>query len=208
MPLWRYHLDMLRRPRQAMELLLSDPRRLGLSFRAVGQVALLYAVAIFLIHLGDGVSLIPAWLALPEDELFLWESLFVGPVTIGCWLLSAAVVQVLARAAGGHGSFEDTLAALGLAVAVPTYISGVPDLLSGLARALGWVDPAAWADAIGRLSPESIVLWTYMSLYLIVLVALFLRAVSAAHRLGPLVGVAVGIAGVVVYQGVYFVFIR
>lgn len=205
---WHYHVGMVLRPGRTVEELLLDPRRMGIAFRAVGQVAVLYTVAILLIHLGGGVSLIPAWLALPEDEIFLWESFFVGAVTFGCWLLASAVVQLLSRAAGGHGIFEDTLCGLGLAVAVPTYISGIPDLVSGVVRTFGWVSGPEWADAISRPGPARTFLWSYMILYLVGLLVLFPRAVAAAQKLRPAASALIGITGVLVYQGVYFIFIR
>lgn len=205
---WQYHLGMVGRPARTIEELLLDPRRVGIAFRAVGQVALLYTVAILFIHLGGGVSLIPAWLAIPEDEIFLWETFFVGAVTFGCWLLASAVVQLLARAAGGHGLFEDTLCGLGLAVAVPTYVSAVPDLLSGLVRTFGWVSGEEWADAISAPGAARTFLWSYMILYLIGMLVLFPRAVAGAQKLRPAASALIGTAGVLVYQGVYFIFIR
>lgn len=205
---WRYHLEMVTRPRRNVETLLLDPRRLSLSFRAVGQVAALYTLAMLFIYLGDGVSLIPPWLAIPEDELFLWETFFVGAVTFGCWLLASAVVHLISRASGGHGLFEDTLCALAFAIAVPTYVSGVPDLISGLVRALGWVNGEAWAEAISHPGPEWAILWTYMILYLAGLLYLFPRAVAGAHKMRPLPSTLIGVTGVIVYQGVYFIFIR
>lgn len=205
---WRYHLGMVRRPATTVDELLLDHQRMGIAFRAVGQVAILYTAAIFFIHLGDGVSLMPPWLAIPEDELFLWETFFVGAVTFGCWLLAAAVVQLLARTAGGHGIFEDTLCGLALAIAVPTYVSGIPDLVSGLVRTFGWVSGQEWADAISRPGPARTFLWSYMLLYLAGLLFMFPRAVAGAHKLRAGVSILIGVVGVLVYQGVYLIFIR
>lgn len=148
-----------------------------------------------------GVDPVPApWVAIPADSYYLWAIVFYGPALLAGWLLAAAVIQLWARALGGTGAFEDLVPALGLATALATLATLIPDLVMNV---LGVYDGPwsktwwGWSLAIG-----------WMTAYVVLFFVLYPRAVRAVHGLTRARAVLVGVGGFVVYQGFIFVFIR
>jgi hypothetical protein len=130
-------------------------------------------------------------------------------VTLLCWILAAGVTHLVSKCFHGTGTFEDTLALLGFAIALPTLVSLIPDLTRGVLAAAGVLNRQAWEQAVSRPgTADWFILWSYMLVYLSGLLCLFPLAVATAHRLHRWQALAVGISGAVLYQGVYVVFIR
>jgi hypothetical protein len=188
--------------------LLDDPARLRYGFFAVLSVALGYTLTITGIAWSGGTPSLP-WVAIPPADYFKWEALFVAPVTVLCWVLAGGVVYLLSKLVGGRGTFDDTLALLGFAIAFPTFISLIPDAARALLTSAGVLNRAAWERAVSIPgTTDFLFLWAYMIAYVLALLCLFPMAAGFAQRLRAKPAVAVGIAGAVVYQGVYFIFIR
>ncbi|MGZ4602025.1 MAG: hypothetical protein ACXV0U_00325 [Kineosporiaceae bacterium] len=157
---------------------------------------------------GDRPGSFAPWLRIPDDRYFWWEALFIGPVILGSGLLTAAVLYLLARAAGGRGTFDDTLALTGPAVACATAFSLVPDLVVGLLLVTHGLDLDAWMTGITTASPTLAVVWAYQIAYAAAFLLAFPLVITVAHGLARRSAVLVGTAGFVVYQGVLLVFIR
>src|SRR5690242_13010780 len=114
-----YVCQFVRHPRRTWLELLADPARLRHGFLAVLCVGLGYALTAGGIAASEGTPSTP-WLAIPPGDYFTWEALFVTPVTVLCWVLAGGTVHLVSKLCAGRGSFEDTLALLGFAVALPT----------------------------------------------------------------------------------------
>jgi len=80
---------------------------------------------------GDRPGDFAPWLRIGTESYFWWEAAFIAPVIVASGLLTAACMYLLGRAGGGTGTFDDTLARLGPAVAVCTAFTLVPDLVIG-----------------------------------------------------------------------------
>jgi len=171
-------------------------------------VGLGYAITIAGIALSGGTPS-PPWLTIPPSEYFAWEALFVAPVTVLCWVLAGGVMHLLSKPFGGRGSYDDTLALLGFAIALSTFVSLIPDAIRALLTSLGAVDRVAWESAVNQPgTPDFVFLWTYVFAYMVALLCLFPISVAWSQRLRRVQAIVVGVAGAVVYQGVYFIFIR
>lgn len=206
--LWRYLALILVAPLGAFDRLMLDERRLGLGFRAVLLVAAGYTVSLVLITLGGGRSRIAPWLAIPLESYFFWETFFIGLVTFGCWILASGVVHLLSKLVGGAGSFEDTLSLLGFAIALPTLVPLVIDLVKEPLIILGFVNAASWTYALSTPGFWMALMLVYIGAYLIGLIVLFPLATMAAQKLSGGKSIWIGLIGALVYQGVYFIFIR
>jgi hypothetical protein len=167
-----------------------------------------YASTVAGIALAGGTPSTP-WLAIPSDEYFKWEALFIAPVTLLCWVLAAGVVYVLSRLVGGMGTFEDTLTQLGFAIASATLITLIPDAVRAAMTSAGALSRTEWEQAVASPgSPDFVLLWTDMLAYLVGLLVLFTLAAAKAARLQGWRAASVGVAGALLYQGVYLIFIR
>jgi hypothetical protein len=206
-PLW-YLALILRSPRRGLDALVDDPGHLRVGLTVVVLKAAVYTAIIALLYLGGVPTMVPSWIAIPAENYYLWEIFFIGAVTIGCWILAAGVVHLLARAVGGGGTFERVLAASAFAVVIPSMATIIPDTMVGTLTTAGILDPLAWAHTSVTPGAWRTVIWAYLALYLVALLVLFPLAAAAAHRIRGWRAIAVGLAGAVVYQGVYFIFIR
>jgi hypothetical protein len=203
-----YFAAFVRHPRRTWAQLLGDPAKLRYGFLAVLTVGLGYAVTVAGIAWSGGTPS-PPWLAIPPAEYFKWEVLFVAPVTALCWVLAGGVMHLLSKPLGGRGTFDDTLALLGFAIALPTFVSLIPDAIRALLTSFGVINRAAWERAVNEPGTADFVfLWAYMVAYVLALLWLFPIAVACSQRLRRWPAIVVGIVGAVVYQGVYFIFIR
>jgi Yip1 domain len=206
---WTYLGLILTAPVKGFTRLMQDSRRLRSGLEAVLFVAIGYTVALILIASSPGrISKIVAWVAIPLERYFFWEVFFIGAVTFGCWLLASGVVYLLSRIVGGKGTFDDTLAALGFAVAIPTTFAFLHDCITGFMTATGIMSAEAWERSISTPSVGLVLFWAYMLIYLLGLLVFFPVATTVAQRLPKGHGLWIGLLGVVVYQGVYFIFIR
>jgi hypothetical protein len=188
---------------------LTDTRRQWTGLAWLAGTGLGYAACILLLAAGGDVpgDMAP-WLAIPRDAYFWWEAAFIGPVVVAGGLLAAAGVYLLGRAAGGTGTFDDTLALLGPAIAVCTTFTLVPDLVIGILLNSGAMSPQRWMADVTHPSATLGLVWTYLTLYLVAFLVAFPYATAAVHRLGRWRSVAVGWAGFAIYQGFLFIFVR
>jgi Yip1 domain len=206
---WAYFAAFIRHPTRTCAQLLGDPARLRYGFLAVLTVGLGYAVTIAGISWSGGTPNPPPWVAIPPAEYFKWEALFVAPLTVLCWVLAGGVMHLLSKPFGGRGTYDDTLALLGFAVALATFIPLIPDAIRALLTSVGVVNRAAWEASVNQPGTADFwFLWAYMIAYVLALLCLFPVSVAWSQRLRSWPAIAVGITGAMVYQGVYFIFIR
>jgi hypothetical protein len=168
-----------------------------------------YAFAIELLALGGGHPGTAPWLRIPRQSYFAVEVVFTAPVIVFSALLASVLAYLLAKAGGSRATFDDTLVVLARATFIATLFTLVPDLLMGVLTTVGPLDGAQLARDLVRPSPARIILWTYLSLYVLAFLALYPTALRASDRQLPIkVTVAAGWTAFAVYQGVLLVFIR
>jgi hypothetical protein len=206
--LWTYSWRFVLHPRRTWKQLLAEPARLRCGSLAVLFVGIGYALTVCGIAASNGMPSAP-WIAIPAADYFKWEAMFIAPVTLLCWVLAAGVMHLLSKAFHGRGTFDDTLALLGFAVALPTLISLIPDAARSALTSVGVLKRAMWEEAVSQVGTgDWLFLWSYMLAYLVGLLVLFPLSVAAAQQLRRWPAVIVGVTGAVVYQGVYLIFVR
>jgi len=191
-----------------MDRRLADPHRLRIGMLCLVGIAVLYAVTLLLLAIGGDKPGPAPWLDIPRSSYFYWEAAFATPVFIAAGVLAAASMQLLARAWGGTGSFEDTMALTGFAVAICTLFSVIPDLIEAVLMISGILPAKTFLDGVAHPTPILALVWAYLIAYLLAFLVLFPAVVSTVHRLPGARAVAVGVAGFAVYQGFVYVFIR
>lgn len=104
-------------------------------FVAYGLFPLLYSVTTAIAYLRGARPVIwRPWVGvIPEESYFLWEALFLVPLCLQLWILFAAMAHLLAKAQGGGGTFEGTMAVLAYTYSVPLVVlMWLPDVLQSL----------------------------------------------------------------------------
>jgi hypothetical protein len=198
-----------RRWTDRLEHRLAEQHRLRNGFGWLVATGAGYALGIVVLALGgDQPGDLPPWLRIPEVDYFWWEAAFIGPVIVATGLLTAAAIHLMARSAGGTGSFDDTLALSGPAVFVCTLFTLVPDLVIGFLLNTGLLPTQTWMDGITHPSLILALVWTYLSLYVVAFLVAFPAVVRTVHRLRRLPAVAIGWTAFAIYQGTLLVFVR
>lgn len=197
------------RPRRAFEALIAHDRALSYAGIATGITAITYTlVYFFLAHNGGRPTTFEPWLAIPAEHYYRWNLLLHAPSILLAWVAAAGFTQLAARALGGRGSFEHTLAVLGFGISVSSWWTGLHDLVTTFLGFVGVIDQRAYEDAMNGPTPARTLLWVLMSGYLVSFLVLFSKGVSAAHRLSTLRCAAAGTLGFFVYQLVFVIFNR
>jgi hypothetical protein len=106
---------------------------------AYGLFPLLYATSTFAGYLqGATPRTWRPWVTvIPLERYYLWEALFLIPLSFQLWIAFAAVAHVLARAQGGQGTYESVAGVFAYTYSVPLIVlMWVPDQLQFLAYGL------------------------------------------------------------------------
>jgi hypothetical protein len=109
------------------------------SYVAYGLFPLLYSVSVFVAYLhGATPALWRPWVSvIPFERYYLWEAVFLIPLSFQLWITFAAVAHLLARAQHGQGTYESTAAVFSYTYSVPlVLLMWLPDQLQFLAYGL------------------------------------------------------------------------
>jgi hypothetical protein len=133
----------------------------------------------------------PSWepwvWVIPYETYYLWEAAFLVPLTLLLWVLFGGLGHLLARALGGRGTFDATLAVFAFSLSVPlSVLLWLPDLLQTLAEALWgrpysntlvalYATPATlWGLALSALSPRIVQHLSWVRAAIVAVVAMAL----------------------------------
>jgi hypothetical protein len=94
------------------------------------------------------------WLNLPLDRYRFYELFFYIPYGILAWVLTAGMVQTLATAFGGRGTFTDTLNIAGIMIFTPFVFIDTIDALFMI------VNSGDWHIAFNSITRSLYVLWS------------------------------------------------
>jgi hypothetical protein len=204
-----YYLGVVVRPRRTFDALMQDARRLQFGAGALLVTGILYTLVYVFLYVGGAhPTTFRPWRAIPADDYYRYNRFLLAPSLLMCWLLAGGVVQLLGRFFRGSGSFEDTLAALGFGIAVPTWASLVHDLSVSFLGAIRVIDAMEHEAAMNAPTPWRTLLWVSYSAYLVWFLVVFPKAVGAAQRVRSGPAMLVGILGFGVYQSVFLLFNR
>lgn len=107
------------RPVESFNRLLAKPNYFSLGFLYILIPIAGYTLMYIFLTIGNGApSVFTPWLNIPKDDYYAVNRFLLAPSMIMCWVVATSCIQILARLAGGKGSFEQTLAAIALSVSV------------------------------------------------------------------------------------------
>jgi hypothetical protein len=197
------------RPRAAFVDLLESPRVLRHATLAVAITALTYSlVYFFLAHNGGRPTVFRPWLAIPAERYYHWNQYLHAPSLALAWVSAAGFTQIAARALGGRGSYEHTLAVLGLGLSIASWWTGLHDIVTTALGFVGIIDQRSYENAMSTDTPFRTMLWVLMTGYVIWFVLLFSKGVRVVHQLSPLRSLLAGTLGFAIYQVVFVIFNR
>lgn len=207
----RRHLFSLlwRSPAEAYQLLLTSkaPVRTGclLMLFPIAGYTLMY---IFLTIAQGAPSVFTPWLNIERDEYYAMNRWLLAPSMLLAWIASSGLMQMLAGALDGSGSFEKTLLAAAFSICVAMFFGLLHDLPMSACSAIGWIDARQHEVAMNEPTLWRTLLWIFYSLYGLGFLILFPLAVRTVHNLSFFRATLVGFAGFLLFQTVFLVFNR
>ncbi|MCE9573290.1 MAG: hypothetical protein K8W52_09045 [Deltaproteobacteria bacterium] len=204
-----YYARAFIRPRRALDALAAEPRRLRYGAYAVAITATAYTlVYFFLSHNGGRPTVFRPWLAIDAEVYYHYNLYFHVPSLLLAWIAATGVAQLAARAVGGTGAFEDTLAGLGVGLSVASWWTALHDVVTTFLGFVGVIDQRAYEDAMNGATAAGALIWTLMTGYLVWFVLMFTKAMGASQQLRPAPAAAIGALAFVVYQLIFVLFNR
>ncbi len=198
------------RPSRAMHAMLQRPLALRFGGYSVAIAGCAYTlVYFFLSHNGGRPTVFEPWLAIPAEVYYRYNLLLHVPSLLLSWVAAAGFTHLFARRLGGTGSFERTLAGLGLGIGVAFWTTGLHDLVTTFSGYVGTLDQRAYEDAMSSAgNPAHYLIWSLMGAYLVAFLLLFTRAIQAAHALSWWRALVSGSLAFGVYQLIFLLFNR
>jgi hypothetical protein len=204
-----FYLSAFLHPQRTFNQLVTDPRRVKFGVLFVTIPALLYIfVYIFLNHGGGAPSVFTPWLNIPKEVYYFYNRFLTAPSFYMSWILAAGVVQLLSRAFNGKGTFEDTLAVMGLGIAVAMWGTMLHDLVMSFLGAIRVISLSQHEIDMNSPTIWRTVIWTCMIIYLVWFIMMFSKGIEAAQKVKRKYAVLLGIIGFVVFQLVFLIFNR
>lgn len=197
-------------PKRAFEVLLATKNPLSWGALSVAIAASNYSLVYFFLSRNGGrPTVFTPWLAIPAERYYHYNFIFHVPSVLLAWVAAGGFTQLAARLLGGRGTFENTLAGLGLGIGVAQWTTGLHDLTTTFLGYVGPLDQRAYEDAMSNSGTAPYYLInTLMFLYLVAFLVAFTLGVATSHRLLYGRAAVAGSFGFVVYQLIYVLFNR
>jgi len=168
-------------PRRTFDRLRDDPGKVSRGFKAMLLIGLLYTATVAALAASGALPAAPPFLRIAEMNYYFYEIFFALPVFLAGWVFAAGFAVLISGRGTGGGGFEDTLAAFGLAIAVPSFVTWLPEtvfagyLLSGGSQ-------AAFMDRTAEPGFWQAFIWGYQIVFFVWMVSLLAVAVAASRR--------------------------
>jgi hypothetical protein len=204
---WGYFGGVIIRPGRTFQALQSDPKMISKGFKAILLIGILYTLTVAMLAAGGALITAPAVIAISAENYYFFEIFFALPVVAAGWILAAGLARLLGNVGKGSGSFEGTLAALGFAVTVPTFMTWIPETVFAVLLLMGMTQEK-FMDLMAQPGFFQIFGWAYQIAAVAWMLVLIMIAVGVSQRLKWWRAVLVGLLTTVLFMTVMLIFIR
>lgn len=203
----RYLIGTAIQPGDTLNRLIADRHKVAYGLAACLLIGVLYTITVAGLAIVHARIMFPAWLPIPADQYYFWEMFFTVPVFIFGWILAAGIAYLSGRWLGGSGTFEDTLACLAFAMAVPTFVMWLVETTVTALTLNGTLTLQEWAEMTSRPGFWQAFIVAYQLVAFAWYAFLFPVAITQAQKL-RWKAVATGALTLVVFSAFEFIFIR
>jgi hypothetical protein len=204
-----YYLRMFIAPRRTFADLLNDEKRLRYGFFA----ALIPAIGYTLFYImasqaGGAPSTFKPWLAIPAEDYFFWDIFLSTPGIFISIICASGIIQLLSHLWNTSGSFEDTFVVISFGAGVASWSTMLHDLIDAFLAFTGVISMKEYERLLNDPGFFHNMLYTLFLIYFIWFPLLFAKGFSVVHKASTAKSVLLGIAGIIIYQGILLIFIR
>ncbi len=206
---WQYYTGAFTKAGRTFDRFTADQRsyRFGFLYFLIPTIG--YTLMYIFLTIGNGApSVFTPWLNIDREDYYAINRFLLAPSMFISWFMAASVIQVLSRSGNGKGTFEQTLAVLGLSISVAMWGTLVHDLAMSSLSALRVIDARQHEIAMNSPTIWRTLLWTSITIYLFAFILLFTKAVKAVHRLSYPKALLIGLSGFLVFQLMFVLFNR
>jgi hypothetical protein len=194
---------------KGFELLLQHKHHVGYAFLYMLIPIIGYTLMYMLLTIGNGApSVFTPWLNIPKESYYSINRYLLAPSLVLCWFTATAFIQVASRTANGIGTFEQTLAVLGLSISVAMWGGLLHDLPMSFLSAIKVIDARQHELDMNSPTIWRTLLWTFYSLYFIAFFTLFINAVRYVHKISLTLSILIGTGGFLIFQLIFVIFNR
>lgn len=203
----RYYWPAFIRPVTVYKSLLKSDRRLRYAIYAMLINMVVYTLVYLFLIYGDGRPYKP-WLDIPEEVYYRYNVWFTAPTMFIGWLAAAAFTHLLTRSFTHRGTFDDLLVLLGFSISIASWSTSIHDLLTSGLGAVHLINQQHYELLLNTPTIWRTILWILFGLYFAWFILLFSISVRVVYRTTRIAAVLLGVAGFLIYQGLFLVFNR
>ena len=174
---------------------------------AVGGVGVLYLITSAILGLTGAVPTAPVFFGMDVDNYYFWQMIFVLPVILAAWLVSAGVIRILDKREKDRPGFGGTAALAGVALSSALFLAWIPSAVEAAFMAFG-MGQGEWVGLLSNPGPWQT---AYLVFYAVAAALALRNFVLAARILKKKTGasaILAGIAAAAVAIGVFVALIR
>jgi hypothetical protein len=140
------------RPAGAFHALLSVDRqtRTAIGRTSAIGLGLLYSFTVAALQAGGAEPVVKPTLPIARRRYYFWLTFLTVPTFAAIWLTASQAAHTAARTLGGHGTADDTRAAMGVALSLPVLITmWIPETIMAVLLVTGrssWQEMRRWGE--------------------------------------------------------------
>jgi hypothetical protein len=173
----------------------------------VGGVGFLYILTSAVLAVAGAVPTAPVFFGMDVDNYYFWQMIFVLPVILAAWLVTAGVIRILDGREKDRPGFGGTAALAWAALSSALFLAWVPSGVEAAFMAFG-MGQGEWVGLLSNPGPWQT---AYLVFYAVAAAMAFRNFMLAARLLRKKSGpgaVVAGLAAAAVAAGAYVAFIR
>jgi hypothetical protein len=179
-------------------------RLAGLSVVGVG---VLYGVTSAVLGATGAVPTAPVFFGLDVDNYYFWQMIFVLPMILATWLVSAVVIRVLERREKDGPGFGGTAALAGVALSASLFLAWIPSSVEAAFMAFG-MGQGEWVSLLSNPGPWQTAYLVFYAAAAALALRNFMLGAQILQRKSGLGAVLAGLSAAAVAIGAFIAFIR
>jgi len=195
------------KPGKTMRGLLKVKHPARRAILAVGGVGFLYIITSAALAVAGAAPTAPVFFGMDVDNYYFWQMIFVLPMILAAWLVSAGVIRILDRREKDRPGFGGTAALAGVALSSALFLAWIPSAAEAAFLALG-MGQGEWVDLFSDPGPWQTAYIVFYAIAAALVLRNFLLAARILRKKPGAGAIIAGIAAAAVAVGVFIAFIR
>lgn len=174
---------------------------------AVGGVGVLYLITSAILGFAGAAPTAPVFFGMDVDNYYFWQMIFVLPMILVTWLVSAVVIRVLERREKDGPGFGGTAALAGVALSASLFLAWIPSAVEAAFMAFG-MGQSEWVSLLSNPGPWQTAYLVFYAAAAALALRNFMLGAQILQRKSGLGAVLAGLSAAAVAIGAFIAFIR